>query len=88
MADLYPIRPVTDDEYAAFRAVSEHAFASGPIGDHELRGRLRTFEADRSLAAFDPALGPGAEPVGSAGAYTFQMAVPGGLLPAAGVSHV
>jgi predicted acetyltransferase len=88
MADLYPIRPVTDDEYAAFRAVSEHAFAAGPIGEHELRGRLRTFEADRSLAAFDPALGPGAEPVGSAGAYTFQMAVPGGLLPTAGVSHV
>jgi len=30
MADPYPIRPVTDDEYAAFRVVHEHAFNSGP----------------------------------------------------------
>jgi predicted acetyltransferase len=88
MADLYPIRPVTDDEYAAFRAVSEHAFAAGPLGEEELRGRLRTFEADRSLAAFDPALDAAAGLVGAAGAYTFQMTVPGGLLPTAGVSHV
>jgi predicted acetyltransferase len=88
MADLYPIRPVTEDEYAGFRAVSEHAFATGPMTEAELRRRLPTFEPDRSLAAFDPALGTGADPVGSAGAYTFQLSVPGGLVPTAGVSHV
>jgi predicted acetyltransferase len=88
MADLYPIRPVTEDEYAGFRAVSEHAFATGPMTEAELRRRLPTFEPDRSLAAFDPALGTGADPVGSAGAYTFQLSVPGGQVPAAGVSHV
>jgi predicted acetyltransferase len=88
MADPYPIRPVTEDEYPAFRAVDEHAFATGPLREAELALRLRTFEPPRSLAAFDPALGAGAGPVGIAGAYTFQMSVPGGLLPTAGVSHV
>jgi hypothetical protein len=57
MADLYPIRPVTEDEYPAFRTVDEHAFATGPLPEAELALRLRTFEPARSLAAFDPALG-------------------------------
>jgi predicted acetyltransferase len=88
MADLYPIRPVTEDEYAGFRTVDEHAFAGGPMTEAELRRRRRTFEPERSLAAFDPALGTDADPVGAAGAYTFQLSVPGGLVPAAGVSYV
>jgi predicted acetyltransferase len=48
----------------------------------------RLFEADRSLAAFDPALPASAGPVGVAGAYTFGMGVPGATLPTAGVSYV
>src|SRR5215471_10783259 len=85
MAEPYPIRPVTDDEITAFRAVDEHAFHGGPPSAARMSVFRRTFEADRSLAAFDPAT---AAPVGVAGAYTFRMSVPGGLLPTAGVSYV
>ncbi len=88
MADPYPIRPVTDDEFAAYRAVDEHAFHAGPPPERELPLLRRLFEADRSLAAFDPALPASAGPVGIAGAYTFQMSVPGGVVPTAGVTYV
>jgi predicted acetyltransferase len=88
MADPYPIRPVTDDEFAAYRAVDAHAFHSGPPSEREMPLLRRLFEADRSLAAFDPALPADAGPVGIAGAYTFQMSVPGGAVPTAGVSFV
>jgi predicted acetyltransferase len=49
---------------------------------------IRLFEADRSLAAFDHAQSASAVPVGTAGAYTFRMSVPGAVLPTAGVSYV
>lgn len=88
MAEPYPIRPVTEDEFTAFRAVDEHAFHAGPPSAARISVFRRSFEADRSLAAFDPALPATAGPVGVAGAYTFRMSVPGGLLPAAGVSYV
>ena len=84
MTDDYPLRPVAPAEFAAFLAVSERAFnsnwPSGPLLEHE----LGTFEFDRSIAAFDGDL-----IVGSAVAYTFRLAVPGGeLARAAGVSAV
>ncbi len=88
MADPYPIRPVTGDEFAAFRAVDEHAFHGGPPREAQLTLIRRLFETDRSLAAFDPALPAGAGLVGTAGAYTFRMSVPGGLVPTAGVTYV
>ncbi len=88
MADPYPIRPIANSEFAAYHLVDEHAFHSGPprAADLPLIGRL--FEADRSLAAFDPALPASAGPVGIAGAYSFLMSVPGALLPTAGVTYV
>ena len=54
------------------------------------------FEPERSLAAFDPAAGSFAagagaregDIVGTAGAFSFQMTVPGAVLPVAGVSYV
>lgn len=88
MAEPYPIRPVTDDEFSAFRAVDEHAFHSGPRREAALRPLRRTFEAERTLAAFDSALPQTAGPVGVAGAYSFRMGVPGGLVPTAGVTFV
>jgi predicted acetyltransferase len=88
MADQYPIRPIVDSEFAAYRAVDQHAFHEGPPREARLRLISRLFEPDRSLAAFDPALPASAGPVGIAGAYTFQMSVPGGLLPTAGVTYV
>jgi predicted acetyltransferase len=88
MADPYPIRPIADSEFAAYHAVDEHAFHYGPPSAAELPLIGRLFEPDRSLAAFDPALPASAGPVGIAGAYSFLMSVPGGVLPTAGVSWV
>jgi len=88
MADPYPIRPITDDEFTAYHAVDEHAFHSGPPREAQLQRMIRIFEADRSLAAFDHAQSAGAGIVGTAGVYTFRMSVPGAVLPTAGVSYV
>jgi predicted acetyltransferase len=93
MADPYPIRPVTHEESAAFRDVEDHAFLSASIPPERLAIWERLFEPDRSLAAIDPSAvttsttSDGAV-VGTAGAFTFQMAVPGAVLPVAGVSYV
>jgi predicted acetyltransferase len=88
MADEYPIRPVGDADYDAYRRVHHHAFNSGtPAPERAARSR-RQFEADRSLAAFDHALPDGESVIGTAGAYSLQMAVPGAILPVAGVTAV
>lgn len=60
MADPFPIRPVTSDEYAGFGRVHDHAFNSGPVAPARHARAQRMFEPDRSLAAVDPAL-PGDE---------------------------
>jgi len=88
MADQYVIRPIADDEYAAFRRVHDHSFNSGPAPAARWPRLRRQFEADRSLAAFDPGLPSGQGLVGTTGVYTFRMAVPGAVLPVAGVSAV
>jgi predicted acetyltransferase len=82
MTDAYPIRPVSDDEAAAFYAVPAHAFHSASPAQG-LERELVTFEAQRSLAAFD-----GPSIVGTAVAYSFRMTVPGGPASVAGVSAV
>jgi predicted acetyltransferase len=83
MTDSYPIRPIAEDEFPAFYAVLENAFNGGDPTEAELEHELETVEFDRTLAAFD-----GTEMVGTAGAYTFQMAVPGAVVPVAGVTLV
>ncbi len=83
MTAAYPIRAIGADEFPAFYAVIEHAFNSSHQTDAEMQHDLATFEFDRSLAAFD-----GADMVGTAGAFTFQMGVPGGIAPVAGVTAV
>ena len=88
MADPYPIRPITADEYASFRRVHEHAFNSGPASAARWARALRQFEQERSLAAIDDTLPAGEAVVGTAGAYSLRMTVPGGALPIAGVSAV
>jgi predicted acetyltransferase len=88
MADPYPIRPITAEEYGSFRRVLEHAFNGGPIPQARLARWLRQFEADRSLAALDAALPGGEAVVGTTGVYSLRMAVPGAVLPVAGVTAV
>ncbi|HWG63942.1 MAG TPA: GNAT family N-acetyltransferase [Streptosporangiaceae bacterium] len=83
MAEPYPIRPINDDEFAAFHAVDEQAFHGERPSPQRKRDMIDRFEFDRSLAAFDEG-----EPVGIAGAWSFQLSVPGAQIPAAGVSWV
>ena len=80
----YPIRPVSSEEFDAFHTVDMHAFHGSPLSPEERQLVVSHLEFDRSLAAFD-----GDAPVGTAGAYTFQLSVPGSAaLPAAGVTWV
>src|SRR5580693_3248360 len=83
MADPYPIRPITEDEFAAFGAVTDHAFVLSPPSDAYLAHERARLELDRCTAAFD-----GADPVGTATVFSFRMTVPGAQLPTAGVSWV
>jgi predicted acetyltransferase len=88
MADPYPIRPIAADEYANFRRVHDHAFNRGPASPAFWARALRLFEPDRSLAAFDATLPAGETLVGTTGAYSLRMTVPGAALPVAGVTAV
>ena len=83
MSLRYPIRPVGRDDLTAFIEPSRQAFntdwsAANIAGLDEI-----VFEPERTLAAFD-----GDRIVGSAIAYSFRLTVPGGDVPAAGVSAV
>lgn len=77
------LRPVTDDELRQYVQVMEGAFgyhASREVVDEQ----RRTIELDRTIAAFD-----GADVVATAGAYSFELTLPGGRLEAAaGVTAV
>lgn len=80
----YPIRPVSPEEFDAYHTVDMHAFHGSPLSPQERQLVVSHLEFDRSLAAFD-----GDMPVGTAGAYTFHLTVPGSrVLPAAGVTWV
>jgi predicted acetyltransferase len=82
--DPYPIRPVSADEFDGFHAVDMHAFHGSPLTGEDRELTLARLEFDRTLAAFD-----GEAPAGIAGAYSFQLTVPGAVtLPAAGVTWV
>jgi len=81
-ASAYPIRAVDAGELARFFTVLESAFGED-FPESELATVTLTAEADRTLAAFD-----GDDIVGTAGAYTFDLSVPGGRVPAAGVTYV
>jgi predicted acetyltransferase len=83
MAPVYPVRAISEGEFAAFYAVMEHAFNSPHPTAEELRHEIGVFEFDRSLAAFD-----GTGIVGTAAALTLDMTVPGGAAQMAGVTAV
>jgi predicted acetyltransferase len=78
----YPLRSVSHDEMRTFLEAVFNAFGED-IKDSFFDAEMLTAEPDRTLAAFD-----GDAIVGNAGAYSFDLAVPGGRLPAAGVSLV
>jgi predicted acetyltransferase len=88
MTDPYPIRPINNDEYVAFRQAQNHAFNAGPASGARLERGIRQFEVDRSLAAFDPAAPAEASVIGTTGVYSLRMTIPGAVLPVAGVTMV
>jgi predicted acetyltransferase len=83
MAEHYPLRPITPDEFDAYDAVAAQAFNETARPAAAIEQELMIFEFDRSLAAFD-----GDAIAGTAAAYSFQLTVPGGIADAAGVSFV
>ncbi len=75
------VRAFTGDPNDFFEA-AELAFSEH--GREEDRARWATaFEADRAIAAYD-----GERIVGTAGIFSFELTIPGGVLPAAGVTVV
>ena len=78
----YEMRPITADELPAFFTMLTGAFGDD-TNDDELAIESLTAETDRTIAAFD-----GSDIVATAGAFTFEMSVPGGRLPTAGVTYV
>jgi predicted acetyltransferase len=78
-----PIRPVAEDELAAFLAVDRHASSGPPASGRARANLLARLDLGRTLAAFD-----GDTIAGTAGAFSFQMRVPGALAAVAGVSLV
>jgi predicted acetyltransferase len=82
MSASYPIRTITADEFEALCEVPAQAFLeSWP--PEALEHEREVIEYGRTIAAFD-----GKEMAGSASAYSFQLTVPGGSVPAAGITFV
>jgi predicted acetyltransferase len=78
----WEVRPCAADELAAGLSPIWHFFGSGP--DDEALERMRgVLEPGRLHAAWEDG-----QAVGGAAAYSFQLTVPGGRVPAAGVAAV
>lgn len=81
-AEPRPIRPIEPAEFDAFADVVQLAFSGHDNADEREVDR-RLLEYDRTLAAYD-----GDAIVGTAGAFSLEMTVPGGPRPVAGVTIV
>ena len=77
------IRPPAEDELRAAMEAAEIAFGAGIVEDEDWERESKALPAGRALAAFD-----GGKPVALAGAYAFELTIPGGALPCAGVTWV
>jgi predicted acetyltransferase len=76
------IRPIEASEFGTFARTIERAFGQYLRSD-ELEAERRVFEADRSLAAME-----GGAIVGTAGAFSLELSIPGAIVPMAGVTAV
>src|SRR5918994_7170858 len=77
------IRPPAEDELRAAMTAAEIAFGTGAIEDEDWERERQALPVARAHAAFDAG-----KPVALAGAYKFDLTVPGGELPCAGVTWV
>ena len=77
------VRFISPDEVARLRQVLSVAFGGGDPDENWNPVWENVFETDRLLAAFE-----GDEMVGAAGSFTFEMTIPGGTVPTAGLTIV
>ena len=75
--------PADEEELKAAMTAAEIAFGSGAVEDEDWERERKALPASRAHAAFD-----GGKPVALAGAYRFDLSIPGGELPCAGVTWV
>jgi predicted acetyltransferase len=78
------VRPITDDELAAWIGVVRTAFVSPPPSDEEVAARRTYFDLARCHAAFDP----DGVICGTAAALGTKLTVPGGEVQAGAISAV
>lgn len=76
------IRPPAEAELRAAMEAAESAFGA-EVEDADWEREQKILPASRALAAYD-----GDTPVGFAAAYAFDLTIPGGQLPCAGVTWV
>jgi predicted acetyltransferase len=76
------IRAPAAEVLRAARGAAEAAFGS-EVEDHDWEREQKILPPSRALAAYD-----GDRPVGLAAAYAFDLSIPGGQLPCAGVTWV
>jgi predicted acetyltransferase len=76
------IRPPAEDELRPALETAEAAFG-GELEEHDWELLRKFMPTSRALGAFD-----GGRPVGLAAAYSFDLSIPGGELPCAGVTWV
>jgi predicted acetyltransferase len=75
--------PADDDELRAAMTAAQVSFGSGVVEDEDWERERKELLASRALAAFDAG-----KPVALAGIYAFDLSIPGGELPCAGVTWV
>ena len=78
----FPVRVLTDEDWPAILEVDSNAFGS-TFGAEVLEGEQVLHEPGRTLGAFD-----GPTLVGLTSAFSFDLTVPGAVVPAAGISWV
>jgi predicted acetyltransferase len=78
----FPVRPLTDEDWPAVLEVDGNAFGS-TFEAEVIESERELHEPGRSLGAFD-----GSTLVGLTSAFSFDLTVPGAVVPAAGVSWV
>ena len=78
------LRPIRDDDVPAFRDCMLTTFGADLADDPEGNERFRTLiEPGRAWAAFD-----GGAVVATAATFTHQLAIPGAVVPMAGLTMV
>ena len=76
------VRNPAEDELRAAMVAGETAFGE-ELKDEDFERHSKTMPLDRFLTAYDDG-----RPVGTTGAYPFRLTIPGGELPAGGVTWV